>query len=883
MVIKELHVDGFGIYNNFPVNGLTQGVNIISGRNEAGKTTLLRFIRYMMFGSRKQKENKMDALNGGDGGRLIAELSTGEELIIERSGKNKLSFLFSGREHNDEDELHRLLGNASAALYCNVYAFTLDELVSMKSLSGSGVADKIFSVGMGLGNISIAGIEADIRKNIDVIYKPGGRIQQIPELLNEINAMKEEVSKVRKLLPRHKELSSELENLIGELGRLETLRKDKFSDKGRFESFLSCYESISGIISIDRQLNDLPAYCDLPENGLSRLEMLESQKISFQEKLRELENGSAEEKGIDELAGLANSVKFNEMLLAESEKVVYLRAKLSEYTGVVKARNQDEAERIRLAGRIRELLSSINPSWKGEDDARIGGLAIHKAAIRSFRKKKEEVAAKKIAAEALAGSLRVRESSLNISNIAVIVSLVFAISSITAFIYSLFFAGAGLLLASLLVLAGRKSMIKDPATLQVSQEIQKLQSAEDEINEEYTRYLLNELDLPSALPLQDAEEILASLEKVAALKDQISEIHTRQQVQREPLIKEFESVALSLSPLITGQYEGNNIELLAGMILTEYELALKKQDEKNDYENELRRKSREKETIEKKLQDNLDEMALLLKSAGAANQEDFRKKYRQNDEVKNLTNERKLYIRTIESIMGPGKLEEITAFYREHEPGHVKSELEKLSNDIADLDEQIKAAGNRRGGIGSEIKMIEKQSDMASAMTGLETARHKLRNAMTEWLGGRLAIELLSEVREKYEKDKQPAVINNAGRYFNSVTAGRYNRLHVSLDNTGVQVFDEKGMFKTPEQLSRGAREQLLISLRLGFIEEYEKRSEPLPLVIDEALVNFDPDRARRMAAVLHEFASNRQLLMFTCHHQTMELFNDKNINLISL
>jgi uncharacterized protein YhaN len=882
MVIKEIHVGGFGIYNNFSVGGLARGVNIIHGPNEAGKTTLLRFIRYMLFGGRKQRENKMAALNGGDGGRLVAELRRGEEIIIERSGKNRLSFLFAGKEYSDEDDLLRLLGNVSPALYCNVYAFTLDELVSMKSLSGSGVADKIFSVGMGLGNISIAGIESGIRKDIDNIYRSGGRTQLIHGLLNEINSRKDDVAKVRQLLPRHKELSAELENLVDDLRRSENSRRDKFAEKSRIENFLRCYESISGIISIDRQLANLPAYSELPEDGMSRLEKLEERKAGFQERLRELQEGSAGEPGIDELTGLAGSVTYNEKILAEAEKVAYLRTKLSEYTGTVRSRDQDETERVRLEGRIRESLSSVNPSWKG-DDVRVGGLEIHKAAIRSFRQRMEEISAKKIAAEALAGSFRARESNLNISNIAIVVSIVFALFSMAAFISTHYITGAALLFSGLLIFAGRKFMVKDPSALQVSQELRSLQIMENEINESYTNYLLNELDLPAALPLQDAENIIDVLEKVSALKDQVNEIRTRQEIQREPFIREYESVARFLWPMITGESKGENIELIVGTILNGYDLALEKQAEKHRYESELKRKSREKEDIERKLKENLDDISRLLVGAGASDQEDFRRKYRQNEEVKDLTAARILHLSTIEGIVGAGKFEEAMSFYREHGSEQVKEELEKLNHDIENLDEQIKATGHRRGEIGNELKTIENQSDMADVMTKVETARLKLRNAVTGWLGGRLAIELLSEVRTKYEKEKQPAVISNAGKYFNSVTAGRYDRLHVSLDNTGVQVFDDKGMFKTPEQLSRGAREQLLASLRLGFIEEYEKQSEPLPIVIDEILVNFDPGRAQRMAALLHEFSANRQLLMFTCHPQTMELFNGRKINLISL
>ena len=41
MQIREIHINGFGIFSNKQVTGLTSGLNVIYGENEAGKTTLI--------------------------------------------------------------------------------------------------------------------------------------------------------------------------------------------------------------------------------------------------------------------------------------------------------------------------------------------------------------------------------------------------------------------------------------------------------------------------------------------------------------------------------------------------------------------------------------------------------------------------------------------------------------------------------------------------------------------------------------------------------------------------------------------------------------------------------------------------------------------------
>ena len=50
MQFNEIHIDGFGIFNDQHITGLSSGVNVVYGPNEFGKSTLLAFIRQMLFG-----------------------------------------------------------------------------------------------------------------------------------------------------------------------------------------------------------------------------------------------------------------------------------------------------------------------------------------------------------------------------------------------------------------------------------------------------------------------------------------------------------------------------------------------------------------------------------------------------------------------------------------------------------------------------------------------------------------------------------------------------------------------------------------------------------------------------------------------------------------
>ena len=67
--------------------------------------------------------------------------------------------------------------------------------------------------------------------------------------------------------------------------------------------------------------------------------------------------------------------------------------------------------------------------------------------------------------------------------------------------------------------------------------------------------------------------------------------------------------------------------------------------------------------------------------------------------------------------------------------------------------------------------------------------------------------------------------------------------------------------------------------MRLALASSYARRGAPLPLVLDDVLVNFDADRAKAAAAVLRDFAAaGHQLLVFTCHEHILKLFKSLKV-----
>ena len=59
--------------------------------------------------------------------------------------------------------------------------------------------------------------------------------------------------------------------------------------------------------------------------------------------------------------------------------------------------------------------------------------------------------------------------------------------------------------------------------------------------------------------------------------------------------------------------------------------------------------------------------------------------------------------------------------------------------------------------------------------------------------------------------------------------------------------------------------------MRFAFIDEYVEHAEPVPVLMDDVLVNFDDGRSQAASEAIAEFSRKHQVLLLTCHEQTVD------------
>lgn len=101
-------------------------------------------------------------------------------------------------------------------------------------------------------------------------------------------------------------------------------------------------------------------------------------------------------------------------------------------------------------------------------------------------------------------------------------------------------------------------------------------------------------------------------------------------------------------------------------------------------------------------------------------------------------------------------------------------------------------------------------------------------------------------------------------QYLATLTNNRYRNVPSGTSLPGA-VVRRDGRSLPYDLLSAGTKDIFALAMRLAMAEFFLGGTEGF-LVLDDPLVDLDPDRQRRAAALLTEFSKKQQLVIFTCH-----------------
>ncbi len=297
---------------------------------------------------------------------------------------------------------------------------------------------------------------------------------------------------------------------------------------------------------------------------------------------------------------------------------------------------------------------------------------------------------------------------------------------------------------------------------------------------------------------------------------------------------------------------------------------------RTDAKLELKDAERELEERRSDLQKAEEELDHLLQSGGAEDAEAFRVLADLSEKRTELEEKARAALDRLQRISGPGKpLENLKVDLADTDSQSIADEIDGLEEERAISNARREELSTERGSIRADLKGLMGEEESSRLRMERNVLLEQIKDHAREWTRLTLARNLLEEARRKFEQERQPGVVRHAEKFFTAITDGRYRQVYAPLGEQTITVTDADGRTKQPSELSRGTREQLFLSLRFGLIRELGERTEPLPVVVDEILVNFDPERALRAATAFTELSKTNQVLVFTCHPTVVNLFHN--------
>ncbi len=906
---KHVRVGNFGIWRDRALPLLGPGLNLLYGPNEAGKTTLLLFLRAMLFGFDRQTVT----LNGAEpGGTLTLADDQGREWLLERWGKGKKARVtLSGVSGASTGEagLRDLLHNVGRPVYVNVFAFSLAELSDLRSLDHQEVKELLYSASLGLGSISLTRVEGDLHKEAEALFNPRSRAHkpEVNQVLAELARVRRTLAELEKQPEEYQAVLAELALREQELGELSQKRGAAEAERLRLQKLDQAWPVWENWQEVEADLAALPAVDTFPENGLVRLEgWREEQKRLEMERGDSLRALGAAQRTFQDLA-----LDFRLLAQAPAFEALWEKRLLFEDRQEELARKEQELAAAKA--RLDESLNNLGTGWEEE---RLDGFPLSLTWRQGVRERQQSL---EVAWQTLhqletlcqhqGGLCREREAACEQARAAGLAgqagwfsrwglvlagSIVLGAAGVLAFLrlwpyatWTAVGAGAVWLLAVFFWMHLRsqfrrrlsgltRELERAAETLNwVWAERDSAQAKLDGLVTDWQERLAAD-GFPPELSPADALELAQEVERARG------HLHSYRELAQErdalaQFLTEFASRLHSICQGL-GLPEVPLAEVNSTLVRLKQELVHNQdaQGKKSLLETEisaLTAKVSKNEEALNRLEGLIQE---LFQAAAVDNEEAFRQRaevFQRRQELLGKSRHLSVQLR----LLAGGELawEEFHRVLAQSTQADLQAGLYRATREVSDLDAHLAQAREDKGRLGARRDMLERTEELGQTLLAEQTLAARLQELAQRWTVLALSRFFLEQGRRRFEAASQPLVLKEASRLFAELTEGRYTRVMAPLEDENLLVINRQDQHVPVERLSRGTVEQLYLALRLALIQAYHQKGVNLPLVLDDTLVNFDHRRARQAVRLLQEMSATHQLLLFTCHPHIVTLVSE--------
>lgn len=212
---------------------------------------------------------------------------------------------------------------------------------------------------------------------------------------------------------------------------------------------------------------------------------------------------------------------------------------------------------------------------------------------------------------------------------------------------------------------------------------------------------------------------------------------------------------------------------------------------------------------------------------------------------------------------------------------NIHASLTILNQKLTLLKEEIDADHYQETQLKASVDDLIRNGTLAEAYQKRSLLMNELTELASQWLSNKLEDQLFSELILEMSDQTLPQLLEKTSTYLSLLTSHNYSKIELLEDDT-LSIINKDGMAFRPLDLSTGTKDQLFMALRLAFITS--KTPSSSPIIIDDGWLHYDNERKNNLLDLLNkEVAPFYQIIILTSDTAIYDYYHKNRLAITTL
>lgn len=845
MIIKQLNIYGFGRWIDQKID-IKNPLQMIYGPNEAGKSTIIAFIKGILFGFTDKKHSihgqyqpKGSAPYGGE---IIFSADQHNYKVVRTGLKYGGTVKFYDLDNDTEltaDDYQQLIVPIDRTAYDQLFYFGSVDQTAFYKIGRDELRLRIQSLGVA-GAGDWMDLQADLDKQSAKMYAPRGRTKTINIQIAEYKKLEDQVSAAKDHFPHYQDLQVQLK-------QDQAKSKDLQADLKTANQQLDNKRRLQTVLPLVNRLNDLntvnssqvkPQFGNADLNEFNKLNMALTAETADVQKAQT---------AVDEATRQSSRKPVQAFYEAHSDRIERLYQELPAARKVALAIELGDSQLQDVQRQIQTQSASIAKNEQGNlpqafDDQTFSRVNELLREQQNLQEKRAEVT-------------RIPPQSVEQphGNGLIWYGVAAALVVLGFLLGSSSFGWIGYILAVAAAIWGwhsAKGSSKPQPTPSPSHEApveidQKLEQIRTELTAVQKQFGLQGIDEAKWLPMQSS---LREIQRLQQSYQQQKTALNEQQAKYQDYLDQWQFASDWLK--FDQTKHSTAIETIGKTVAHWQQLS-------TDYQHQQAALTQAKKTLaaaKAKLVELTQKKQAFLKDRHVENDEAFQKGVAFQAELAKQLDQKA----TLESQIKAAKI----SIPENIDQDALNTDVRETTEKVQHLQDQLNDLSREMTRVQTEIAGLIKNGQYYDLRQELANQQTEIVENVQKYLALKLSSQWIQAVLDIASKGRLPKTLALAKQYFATLTNDAYKEIIFKKE---ISVVRKDDVSFPINELSTGTLEQLylalIFSMAVGFSSQY-----PMPIIIDDGFVNFDQRRKAAALTMLQQVSEKTQVLYFTAN-----------------